>query len=364
MKVTVVECAAFGPIEDLRVVERDPQPLGPGQVRLAVSASGVNFVDGLLVEGRYQIKPPLPFVPGGEIVGRITELSDGVERSSPSVIQYSSNLGFGGFASEVACRRRLVAIRESLTDGQAATFMQSYMTGLVRAAATSPTRRHGDTMLVLGAGSGVGLAAVDIGAALGLRVIAAASTPEKRALAESRGAHDDHRQLDARRRRHQGRRQSVCCHLRRPCRSRRLDLIYDPVGGEVGRGRAAALGEDGQYIVIGFVAGIPQAAANQVLLRNRRVDRCRLGRMGGTYTRTTPIGRCSPRSSSGSVRAICDPVEPVSYPLHDAARACVTWPTARWPARSRSFAEYLNAVTNRWWRSRSDLADCPPTWWS
>ena len=77
--VTVVECAAFGPIEDLQVVEREPAPLGPGQVRLDVLAAGVNFVDGLLVEGRYQIKPPLPFVPGGEVVGRVSELGEGVD---------------------------------------------------------------------------------------------------------------------------------------------------------------------------------------------------------------------------------------------------------------------------------------------
>ena len=216
--VTVVECAEFGPIEDLRVVERESLPLQPGQVRLAVSAAGVNFVDGLLVEGRYQIKPPLPFVPGGEIVGRVTELGDGVDGVSVGDRMFAS-IGFGGFASEVVVSpRQLVAIPESLTDGQAATFMQSYMTGWyalrVRARVSA-----GDTMLVLGAGSGVGLAAVDIGAALGLRVIAAASTPEKRALAESRGAMAtiDNSTLDAAG--IKDARQGVRGHVRRPRRS-------------------------------------------------------------------------------------------------------------------------------------------------
>ena len=99
--VTAIECAEFGPIENLRVVEREPVPLAAGQVRLAVSATGVNFVDGLFVEGRYQIKPPTPFVPGGEVVGRITELgaevADGVGALAVGQRVFA-NLGLGGFA--------------------------------------------------------------------------------------------------------------------------------------------------------------------------------------------------------------------------------------------------------------------------
>ena len=316
--VTVIECAAFGPIEDLRVVDREAQPLQPGQVRLAVSSAGVNFVDGLLIEGRYQIKPPLPFVPGGEIVGRVTEVGDEVDGISVGDRMFAS-IGFGGFATEVVVSpRQLVAIPESLTDGQAATFMQSYMTGwyalTVRARASA-----GDTMLVLGAGSGVGLAAVDIGAALGLRVIAAASTPEKRALAESRGAMAtiDNSTLDASGIKDAAKAFAATFDDRADRGG--VDLIYDPVGGEVGEVALRALGEDGQYLVIGFVAGIPKLPANQVLLRNRRVTGVDWGAWVGRHQdeNRALLAEVVERIAAGDLA----PVEPVAYPLRDAARA-------------------------------------------
>ena len=316
--VTVVECAEFGPIEDLRVVERDPAQLDAGQVRIEVLASGVNFVDGLFVQGLYQIKPPTPFVPGGEVVGRITELGESVDGLTIGDRVFA-NLGLGGFASEVIVSpRQLVAIPDSLTDGQAATFMQSYLTGwyalTVRARASV-----GDTMLVLGAGSGVGLAAVDIGAALGLRVIAAASTPEKRALAESRGAMAtiDNSTLDA-----GGIKDAAKAFAAKfDDRADRggVDLVYDPVGGEVGEVAVRSLGEDGQYLVIGFVAGIPKLPANQVLLRNRRITGVDWGAWVGRNRDANRqlLADVVERIGAGDL----DPVEPVVYPLHEAALA-------------------------------------------
>ncbi len=318
--VTAIECAAFGPIEDLRVVERDSVALGPGQVRLAVSASGVNFVDGLFVEGRYQIRPPLPFVPGGEVVGRVVELADDIAGIQLAVgDRVFANLGLGGFASEVVVSpRQLVAIPDSLSDGQAATFMQSYLTGWyalrVRAGAS-----EGDTMLVLGAGSGVGLAAVDIGSALGLRVIAAASTPDKRALAESRGAMAtiDNTELDAAGIKDAAKAFAASFDDRADRGG--VDLVYDPVGGEVGEVALRALGEDGQYLVIGFVAGIPKLPANQVLLRNRRITGVDWGAWVGRNgdANRTLLAEVVARIAAGDL----DPVEPVGYPLHEAARA-------------------------------------------
>ena len=316
--VTAIECAEFGPIEDLRVVERESLPLGAGQVRLAVSASGVNFVDGLFVEGRYQIKPPTPFVPGGEVVGRITELGEDVDGLVVGERVFA-NLGLGGFASEVVVSpRQLVAIPESLSNGQAATFMQSYLTGwyalTVRAGASA-----GDTMLVFGAGSGVGLAAVDIGAALGLRVIAAASSPEKRALAESRGAMAtiDNAALDAAGIKDAAK--SFAASFEDRADRGGVDLVYDPVGGEVGEVALRALGEDGQYLVVGFVAGIPMLAANQVLLRNRRITGVDWGAWAGRHgdANRALLAEVVERIAAGDL----DPVEPVTYPLREAARA-------------------------------------------
>jgi NADPH2:quinone reductase len=322
MSVTAIECARFGPIEDLVVVERDSPELGAGQVRLAVSASGVNFVDGLFVQGLYQIKPPTPFVPGGEVVGRIVELgpdlADGVAGLTIGDRVFA-NVGLGGFASEVVVSpRQLVAIPDSLSDGQAATFMQSYLTGwyalTVRAGASA-----GDTMLVLGAGSGVGLAAVDIGAALGLRVIAAASTPEKRALATSRGALAtiDNSTLDAAGVKDAAKAFAASFDDRADRGG--VDLVYDPVGGEVGEVAVRALGEDGQYLVIGFVAGIPKLPANQVLLRNRRITGVDWGAWVGRNQDANRrlLADVVERIAAGQL----DPVEPISYPLTDAAVA-------------------------------------------
>jgi NADPH2:quinone reductase len=315
---TAIECSEFGPIEHLRVVERTSVPLRDGQVRLAVSAAGVNFVDGLFVRGEYQIKPPTPFVPGGEVVGRVTELAADVEGIAVGDRVFA-NLGLGGFAGEVVVSpRQLVPIPDSLTDGQAATFMQSYLTGWyalnLRAGASA-----GDTMLVLGAGSGVGLAAVDIGSALGLRVIAAASTPEKRALAESRGAMAtiDNSELDAAGIKDAAK--AFAASFADRADRGGVDLVYDPVGGDVGQVAIRALGEDGQHLVVGFVAGIPRLPANQVLLRNRRVTGVDWGAWAGRNQEANRalLAEVVRRIDVGEL----DPVEPVTYPLEDAAGA-------------------------------------------
>lgn len=318
MMYTAIECAAFGPIEDLQVVERESPVLDTGQVRLAVAASGVNFVDGLFVQGRYQIKPPVPFVPGGEVVGRIIEIGDDVDGFEVGERVFAS-VGLGGYASEViASPRQLVRLADTLSDGQAATFMQSYLTGWY----ALRVRAHvseGDTMLVLGAGSGVGLAAVDIGAALGLRVIAAASTPEKRALAESRGAMAtiDNSALDAAAIKDAAKAFAASFHDRADRGG--VDLVYDPVGGEVGEVALRALGEDGQYLVIGFVAGIPKLPANQVLLRNRRITGVDWGAWVGRNAdaNRAMLAEVVERIAAGDL----DPVEPVAYPLREATRA-------------------------------------------
>ena len=260
-----VICKELGPLENLSLEEVPTPPLLNGNVRLRVLASGVNYVDGLLIQGKYQIKPPTPFIPGMEVVGEVIECSDDVsaELLGKRVL---ANVGFGGFATEAVVRAdRVINIPDTLSTGQAASFLQSYLTGwfaLTRRAHISleSSAKKEQWMLVLGAGSGVGLAAVDIGAALGLRVIAAASSQEKRDLALARGASAviDSSSEDVKER-------------AKEISGGGVDVLYDPVGGSLGETCLRALGEDGQYLVIGFVGGIPQLPANQVLLRNRRV---------------------------------------------------------------------------------------------
>jgi NADPH:quinone reductase len=303
-----VVCRSFGPLEDLVIEERPSAELAPGQVRVRVTAAGVNFVDALLVQGLYQIKPPLPFVPGGESVGVVTEVNDDV--TTPGVgARVLITSGLAGFSTEmVAPASRVFVVPDSLTDGQAATFMQSYMTAyfaLVNRARMQP----GQWLLVLGAGGGVGLAAVDVGRALGLQVIAAASSADKRDMATSRGAIAviDSSSEDVKAR-------------ARAISGDGVDGVYDPVGGKLGEECLRALREDGQFIVIGFASGeIPKLPANHVLLRNRRVTGVD---WGGWVSRNPEANEQMIHDALAMiVSGALSPVEPVAYPFEDAARA-------------------------------------------
>ncbi len=303
-----VVCTSFAPLDQLVIEERPSAPLAAGQVRVRVTAAGVNFVDALLVQGLYQIKPPLPFVPGGETVGIVTELGEGVTSHSLGDRVLITS-GFGGFATEmVSAASRAVIVPSSLTDGQAATFMQSYMTAyfaLVHRAKMQP----GQWLLVLGAGGGVGLAAVDVGRALGLKVIAAASSAAKREMAQSRGAvaviDSSIEDVKARAKEISG---------------DGVDAVYDPIGGKLGEECLRSLREDGQFIVIGFASGdIPKLPANQVLLRNRRVTGVDWGAWVGRNPAENQalVLQVLAKIAAGEL----NPVEPVSYPFEQAAQA-------------------------------------------
>lgn len=308
-----VICKELGPLENLSLEEVPTPPLLSGNVRLRVLASGVNYVDGLLIQGKYQIKPPTPFIPGMEVVGEVIECAGDVSQDLLGK-RVLANVGFGGFATEAVVRAdRVISIPDTLSTGQAASFLQSYLTGwfaLTRRAHISSESIAGKEqwMLVLGAGSGVGLAAVDIGSALGLRVIAAASSQEKRDFALACGAYAviDSSNEDVKER-------------AKEISGGGVDVLYDPVGGSLGETCLRALGEDGQYLVIGFVAGIPQLPANQVLLRNRRV----VGVDWGAWAGRNPQGNAQLLDEVLAKIATKDlsPVEPQVYLLSEAASA-------------------------------------------
>ena len=311
-----VVCKEFGPLDRLEIVEmRDPELL-PGHVRLRVLASGVNYVDGLLVQGRYQIKPPVPFVPGMEVVGEVVEAAGDVDAKILGT-RVLANLGFGGYATHTIARAdRLVAIPDAMSTGQAASFLQSYLTGwfaFVKRLGNDPanTAANADKwLLVLGAGGGVGLAAVDIGVALGYRVIAAASSADKRQLALDRGAlHAIDVSLG----------DDAVKEAAKELSGGGVDVLYDPVGGALGEVCLRALQEDGNYLVIGFVGGIPKLPANQVLLRNRRVT----GVDWGAWAMRNPEANTA--MLRDVIRLIGEgrlsPVEPATYPLSRAADA-------------------------------------------
>lgn len=260
-----VVCHTFGPVDQLVIEDRPDPGVDAHQVRVAATACGLSFVDGLVVQGLYQLKPQLPYVPGMEVVGRISEV--GADVTSHAVgDRVLVNLGFGGGCVDqvVVSAKRARLLPDHITDGQAATFVQSYLTSWF-ALRNRASLRAGQSLLVLGAGSGVGLAAVDIGRSMGLRVIAAASSAEKLAMATSRGAEAT---IDTSTQDVKAAAKDIAAQWGQPTG---VDALYDPIGGDVGTACLRALGDDGQYLIIGFVTGIPQLPANQILLRNRRV---------------------------------------------------------------------------------------------
>lgn len=305
MKSLVVN--QLGSLDDLHVQETPSPALSDGQVRIKVAACGLNFVDSLLVEGRYQVKPAVPFVPGSEITGRIVEAGPGVDASMVGRRVFAP-VPNGGFADEVVtAANRILPIPDALSDGQGATFMQSYLTAWF--AFTRRTQvQAGKTMLVLGAGGGIGLAAVDAGVALGLRVIAAASSEEKRQLALDRGAFATVDVLN----------DDVKAKVRELAGGG-VDIVYDPVGGDLAEPCLRALNAGGEYMVVGFVAGIPRLPANFVLLLNRTVVGVDWGAWVGRNQGENQkmLVEVMGRIVDGSLR----PVEPVAYPMSRAVEA-------------------------------------------
>lgn len=238
-----VVCTEWGEPENL-VIEELPDPVpGPGQVVVEVAAAGVNFVDALFVAGTYQIKVPPPFTPGSEMAGTVVEVGDGVTGVAPGD-RVLSSLGLGAYASHVVVAAdSLTPLPDQLDTPTAAALAQSYCTvwlAMTRRITVTP----GETVLVLGAGGGIGLAAIDVARALGARVIAAASTAEKLADATAMGATATiaYESEDLKTR-------------ARELADGQLDVVIDPVGGAHTEAALRALGVGGRLAVIGFAAG-------------------------------------------------------------------------------------------------------------
>jgi len=252
-----VPCKAYGPPESL-VVEELPSPTaGLGEVVLDVRACGVNFPDVLIIQNKYQFRPPLPFAPGGEVAGVIKELGEGVKglRVGQRVI---GSTGWGGFAEELALdATRVTPIPDSMDFETASAFLLTYGTSH-HALKDRAQLRAGETLLVLGAAGGVGLAAVEIGKVMGARVIAAASAPEKLAVCREHGADEviDYAKEDLKER------------VKQLTAGEGADVVYDPVGGAFSEAALRATAWNGRFLVIGFAAGdIPKIPLNLVLLK-------------------------------------------------------------------------------------------------
>jgi NADPH:quinone reductase len=293
-----VVCRAFD--QPLAVEDGPELVAGQGQVVVDVEAAGANFVDALIVQGRYQIRPELPFTPGMEVAGRVRGTGERV----------LALCWFGGYASQVVVpEASVVPIPEGTSTGQAATLVQSYATMLF-ALTRRTTVAPGEWVVVLGAGGGVGLAAIDVATALGASVVACASTTEKLEAARLAGAgatiayEEPGTDLKA---------------AIREVTGGGADVVVDPVGGAKAEAALRALRWGGRYVVLGFASGtIPSLPANQVLLNNRTV----VGVDWGASTFRDPAGNDA--LVAELVGMVADgrlrPVEPVSYPLDDVAR--------------------------------------------
>lgn len=251
-------CKAFGPLEQLTVQEiPTPQP-GPRQILIDIKAAALNFPDALMVQGLYQVKPPLPFSPGAEFAGVISEVGAEVKRFKPGDRVIAN--GLGGFAEKaVADAERVMPLPPDMDFATGAAFVLTYCTSL-HGLRDCGRLQAGESLLVLGAAGGVGVAAIEIGKAMGARVIAAASSDAKLALCKQLGADETINYAT----------ENLRERLNDLTGKRGVDVVYDPVGGPYTELAVRALAWGGRLLVIGFAAGeIPKIAINHLLLKER-----------------------------------------------------------------------------------------------
>ncbi|MGD0381200.1 MAG: NADPH:quinone oxidoreductase family protein [Acidimicrobiales bacterium] len=301
-----VVCKELGSLDNVVVEERATPVPGRGQVIIDMRAAGVNYVDGLICQGRYQMKPAVPYVPGGEIAGVVSAVGEGVTRVQVGE-RVMAMTGFGAFAEQVAVASSSVdSVPNALAFSQAAAFIQSYCTAWF-ALARRITVGEGEWVLVLGAGGGIGLAAVDVAVALGARVVAAASSEEKLDAARRMGAHAtvayEHEDLKSR---------------VRALTDGGVDVVVDPVGGRHSEPALRATRTFGRFCVIGFASGpIASIPLNHVLLNNRTL----VGVDWGAWAMSAPdehramLDELIEMVASGRLH----PTEPTERPLDQAS---------------------------------------------
>ncbi|MET0906604.1 MAG: NADPH:quinone oxidoreductase family protein [Tardiphaga sp.] len=268
-----VVCRELGQPETLRIEESASLPLQPGQLRVRIRAAGINFPDILMAAGEYQLKPELPFTPGMEAAGDISEIADdltGFKIGDRVIVK----LRFGGYAEEVVVTpSQLTPLPSTFDYAEGATFLAAHGTAH-HALVDRGQLKPGEVLLVHGAGGGVGLAAVEIGKLLGATVIAAASSQDKLDVARARGA--DHGILygaepfkDA---------------VKRITDNRGADVVFDPVGGDIFEQSLRCINWGARLLVIGFTGGIGVAKTNLVLIKGASV----LGVRAGEAVRREP----------------------------------------------------------------------------
>jgi NADPH2:quinone reductase len=303
-----VVCPSYGPLDQLEVHDEPDLVAGAGEVVVDVEAAGVNFVDALICQGRYQVKTPTPFTPGSEVAGTVRAVGDGVAgiEAGTRVLALPAN---GGYASQIALpATAVIPVPANLSPGQAAGLVQSYATmryAYLHRAVITP----GEWVAVLGAGGGIGLAAVDLAVAMGAKVVACASSEDKVALARGVGAtatiNYEDPGLDLKT-------------AIREVTGGGADMVVDPVGGDKAEPALRSIRWGGRYLVLGFAAGeIPRIPLNQVLLNSRSVIGVEWGAwaMRNQAENASMVEDLLAMAASGQIH----PVEPTARRLEDAA---------------------------------------------
>jgi NADPH2:quinone reductase len=281
-------CTRYGTPDDLEIADiPDPSP-APGEAVVAIKAAALNFFDTLIIAGKYQTKPPMPFSPAAEFAGEVESVGAGVTsvKVGDRVMAY---VRYGAARERVALAAdRLVKIPDGLDFDRAAGLCVTYGTTLY-ALKDRAKLKPGESLAVLGASGGVGLAAIELGKIMGARVIACASSAEKIAFAREHGADDgiDYGAEDLKEA------------LRRVTEGKGADVIYDPVGGAYAEAALRSIAWEGRFLVVGFAAGdIPQLPLNLVLLKGCDV----LGVFWGSWTERNPQGH---RANTEQLLAWC-----------------------------------------------------------
>lgn len=268
-------CKKYGPPSDLSLeIKDDPLPL-KGQILVDVKAAGINFPDVLAVEGKYQVKTEPPFIPGNEASGIVNEVGEGVTRFKPGDKVITMSTAGGAFAERlIADENSSIPLLTGLNYAQGAGFMVTYGTSYHALKQVANLKKN-ETILVLGAAGGVGVTAIEIAKSMGAKVIAAASTEEKLAFAETIGADETINYTES----------SLRDRVKDLTNGQGVDVVYDPVGGDLTEAALRSMAWQGRYLVVGFASGdIPKLAANILLLKEASV----MGVWWGTWAAKNP----------------------------------------------------------------------------
>ncbi len=291
-----------------------PEP-GPGQLRIAVKAAGVNFPDTLIIRDMYQFRPPRPFAPGGEVAGIVEAVGANVSGFAIGDRVLSGGIN-GGFATHfIADAARTNKIPDAMPFDEAAAFMLTYGTSHY-ALKDRANIQPGESLFILGAAGGVGAAAIELGKAFGAKVVAGVSSDEKAAFCRTLGADETlvyPRALD------RDSQKALSGEIKRLCGGEGANVVYDAVGGDYAEPAVRALAWEGRYLVVGFPAGIPKIPLNLTLLKSCQIA----GVFWGAFTMREPkknaeyIAELFKFYKDGKIR----PRVTASFPLDEAAKA-------------------------------------------